>query len=269
MGKSNLYLKSDVQRIIPGRKPPSKPTSNLSSFQNPKPIFWFPFETDLSSHPAPILGLPSFAPYLAEDNMLALSLMHQLSIRHSLSTPDVAINLIGPMSFADYFWRRVRWIRVRKEMTKIATLVEPLTESVVLGWLVYWAVSRTIVPWFRTGWFSLAAFWMIHWGAWATVDGFVMTSLSPSPEADRKEWAPLLAAWMARECLAFPVWAVAMWGSEVEWRGRTYRVLPDGKAKEIQHSERQAWWNGWLPGTRSTGARDRAGYQGVGQEELS
>ncbi|CDZ97163.1 Ceramide glucosyltransferase [Phaffia rhodozyma] len=253
MGKSNFYLKSDVQKIIPGRKPP-----------NP------------ASNPPPILGLASFSPYLAEDNMLALSLMHQLSIRHSIETPDVAINLIGPMTFRDYFWRRVRWIRVRKEMTKAATLVEPLTESVVLGFLTFWALRTYLSESFfgnLVWWKAFLAFWIIHWTSWATLDWKVMTSLSPTPSEESGERFQLLGAWMIRECLAFPVWVVAMMGNTVEWRGRTYVVLPDGKAKEVQNGD----GNGVEEveaGERSTmfawfRSRRRQQAQGLGYERIS
>lgn len=197
MGKSNIYRRSDVSNLTPGRQAPS------------------------ASSPALIRGLASFSPYLAEDNMLALSLMHQLNTRHVLASHDVALNFIGSMSFADYFWRRVRWIRVRKEMSKAATLVEPFTESVVVGLLVSWASP---FPFFLT--------LMGHFVLWATCDFLVLLSLAPDPVEQKRDLGRLVLAYAAREVLALPVWAVAVAGNDVVWRGRRFRVLPDGKARE-------------------------------------
>jgi ceramide glucosyltransferase len=211
-----------------------------------------------STSPSLITGLPSFSPYLAEDNMLALSLMHQLKTRHVLASHDVALNHIGAMSFADYFWRRVRWIRVRKEMTKVATLLEPFTESVVVGALVAWAAPFPI-------WLTLIG----HFVGWATVDFLVLTSLAPDPAAELAELPHLILAYAARELLALPVWTVAMLGSDVVWRGRRFRVLPDGKAKEVQEpvgaTRPRGRFGRWCHGVASGGGE----YTSLQRDETS
>jgi ceramide glucosyltransferase len=200
--------------------------------------------------------------------MLALSLMHQLSLRHAMP-PDVALNAVGSMSFAAYFWRRVRWIRVRKQMTRIATLVEPFTESVLLGLCASWAVKVA-----TKGWIGRGLFLVVHFGVWAGVDWSVMKALSP--EGDLRTWEEVgkfWAAWAAREVLALPVWCVAMVGDEVVWRGRRYVVLPNGKAKEVEGDEggRKGWWRWIMAGGsagRSGGASSRrGGYEPVRSEE--
>lgn len=85
VGKSNLYRKSDLERL-PSLKP----------------------------HQAG-KALAAFGDYLGEDNMIGTKLWHELGLRHAMNE-DVVGNTIANMSLKDYFWRRVRWIRVRKYM---------------------------------------------------------------------------------------------------------------------------------------------------------
>ena len=138
VGKSNLYRKSDLERVDGTLKPVSSSSSQRET------------------------GLPAFGRFLAEDNMIAGALWHELDVRHDLSC-DVAHNAVGNMSLADYFWRRVRWIRVRKHMVLAATLVEPFTESIVAGIIgtsaLYYLLS--FPPWL---------FLPIHFVAWLLVD---------------------------------------------------------------------------------------------------
>ena len=109
VGKSNLYRRSDIDRLNASLVPIRLQTT-----------------LERRDH-----GLRAFGKYLAEDNTIASAIWHELGFRHDLSC-DVAQNVIGNMSFSDYVWRRVRWIRVRKHMVLTATLLEPFTESVLL-----------------------------------------------------------------------------------------------------------------------------------------
>jgi ceramide glucosyltransferase len=99
-GKSNLFRKSDLERalLVKANKPASLTSINL------------PLDQPRSS------ALEAFGKYLGEDNMIGSAIWHDLGLRHTL-TGDVAGNAVGSMSFQKYFWRRVRWIRVRKYMT--------------------------------------------------------------------------------------------------------------------------------------------------------
>lgn len=60
-------------------------------------------------------GLDAFAAYLGEDNMIGSAIWHGAGLRHAM-TGDVAGNTVGGMTLKAYFWRRVRWIRIRKTM---------------------------------------------------------------------------------------------------------------------------------------------------------
>ena len=208
MGKSNLYRRSDLERVDGSLKP----------------------RTHAGDEPPPERGLAAFGRFLAEDNMIAGALWHELDVRHDLSC-DIALNAIGNMSLSDYVWRRVRWIRVRKHMTLAATLVEPLTESVALG-----AVASACLRYL----FGVPAWLFIpmHFLLWILVDLDVYASLAGYPLPASKRWG-FIAAWAVREMLAFPIWLLAIVGDEVDWRGTTYQVLRNG---EVRRASGERGW---------------------------
>lgn len=202
VGKSNLYRRSDVDRLngslIPIR----------SQMENPhEPIRY---------------GLPAFGRFLAEDNMIASALWHELGLRHDLSC-DVARNVVGNMSFWDYVWRRVRWIRVRKHMVLAATLLEPFTESLMLAVVGNFS-CRTLFS--TPSW----AFFPLHFLLWLYVDLDVYTSIA-GLSIRQESFHSFLLAWIGRETLAFPIWILAIFGDEVVWRGQRYQILHNGEAR--------------------------------------
>ncbi|KAF8078781.1 glycosyltransferase family 21 protein [Lyophyllum atratum] len=202
VGKSNLYRRSDMESL-----------SN-DSRQNAR-------------------GLSAFGRFLAEDNMIASALWHELGLRHDLSC-DVARNAVGNMSLADYVWRRVRWIRVRKHMVLAATLLEPFTEAVLLAFIAslslryLFAVPPSITL-------------ILHFSLWLYVDLDVYASLAghPLPAAIRWEF---FIAWAARELLAFPIYMLAIFGDEVVWRGNRYQVLRNGEVTRATPSHYDFGW---------------------------
>ena len=197
MGKSNLFRRSDVERLDSSLVPQQRQHDGGQQ-----------------------RGLAAFGRFLAEDNMIGLSLWHELDLRHDLSC-DVAYNALGDMSLSDYVWRRVRWIRVRKHMTLVATLLEPLTESVMLG-VIAAASMRFLIG------VTHRLFLPSHFILWMLVDLDVYASLAGHALPSSKRWG-FLAAWVVREVLAFPIWLLAVMGDEVEWRGRRYRVMQNGE----------------------------------------
>lgn len=211
VGKSNLYRRSDVERVNASLKP--RPAATLGA-----------------GHPIGTHGLAAFGKYLAEDNMIASALWHELDLRHDLSC-DVVHNAVGHMTLADYVWRRVRWIRVRKHMVLAATILEPFTESVVAGLLA--AASLQYLAGFPM-WMMLT----VHFGLFIWVDFDVYESLAgyPIPVASR---LPFIGAWAARELLALPIFVLAVFGNDVKWRGTTYQVLRDGEARATSKNNRR------------------------------
>ncbi|KAF7314485.1 Glycosyltransferase family 21 protein [Mycena kentingensis (nom. inval.)] len=212
MGKSNLYRRSDLERVNGSLKPLS------------------PDEYPRGPH-----GLPAFAKYLAEDNMIASALWHELGARHDLSC-DVARNVVGGMTLKDYIWRRVRWIRVRKHMVLAATLLEPFTESIVLS-LIGAASLRVLLDGVLPMWLSV----VLHFTLWIWVDMDVYESLAGHPLSPERRW-PFLGAWAFRELLALPIFLFAIFGSEVSWRGQRYTMLRNGEVERAEETHSRGWF---------------------------
>jgi ceramide glucosyltransferase len=202
MGKSNMYSRD-----------------NIASLTSPSPT--------LQRSPDPPKGLAGFGPFMAEDNMIALSLWHELGLKHAM-TSDVALDFIGSLTVQAYIARRARWIRVRRKMTLSATLAEPLTESIICGLYGSWAIARLIGA-------SRPAIFIVHMIIWLLVDLRVKSSL----ETNIKNAGPptsmiaFVTAWLMREMLALPIWLYAMLGDEVTWRGNRYKILASGEAVRI------------------------------------
>ena len=207
VGKSCLYRKSDIARI----SPPGKSTSTQSN--------------DHSNDRA--TGLATFGPYLPEDNLIAHSIMHQLKLGHAM-TPDLAMDCLGSLGVSEYVARRVRWIRVRLRMVLAATLIEPLTESLLLGWVTSWALHTLFdIP--------RVPFFVIHQLVWFFMDLGVLTSLQGGELPRGKDLWNWIVVWSAREVLALPVWIKAVFGgSVVMWRGVKYRIESDGRAVKAE-----------------------------------
>ncbi|KAH9176832.1 hypothetical protein EDB89DRAFT_1936715 [Lactarius sanguifluus] len=186
MGKSNFFRCSDLERLDGSLVPQRR--QHDSGQQR---------------------GLAAFSRFLAEDNMIGLSLwQHELDLRHDLSC-DVVHNTLGDMSLSDY------------HMSLAATLLEPFTESVMLSGI---AAASTQ---FLTG-VTPHLFLPTHLILWILIDLDVYASLAGHALPSSKQWG-FLVAWVVREVLAFPIWILAMMGDEVEWRGRRYKVMRNGE----------------------------------------
>jgi ceramide glucosyltransferase len=204
VGKSNLYRRSDVERLNGTLKP-------------------IVSKDDGARQPVGS-GLRMFGRFLAEDNMIASALWHELGTRHDLSC-DVASNVVGSMSLSDYVWRRVRWIRVRKHMVLTATLLEPFTEAFVLCAIACTSLNYLfgIPPWLTL---------ILHFSFLLYVDLDVYASLAGHGFPALVRWE-FIVAWTAREVLALPIFLLAIFGEEVVWRGSRYRVLRNGEVKYV------------------------------------
>ncbi|ORX91659.1 hypothetical protein K493DRAFT_227502 [Basidiobolus meristosporus CBS 931.73] len=160
-------------------------------------------------------GLSAFKKYLAEDNEIAQAIW-DMGYKHEM-TQDLAYQSLGTMKTIDYFKRRARWIRLRKYMVTTATLVEPFTESIVCGLLASYGFSLLwkIHP------LSFFAFHMIFWFL-NDLNNFQV--LMKSPVNNIRDF---IMTWSLREIAALPLWAYAMSGSRVEWRGSPYVIHPN------------------------------------------
>nr|XP_019049941.1 ceramide glucosyltransferase [Kwoniella bestiolae CBS 10118]OCF28871.1 ceramide glucosyltransferase [Kwoniella bestiolae CBS 10118] len=208
VGKSNLYSRHSISQL-------TTPSPSLRQLPNPP------------------TGLAGFSPFLAEDNMIALGIWHQLNLKHAM-TSDVALDFLGALSVKDYIDRRVRWLRVRKKMTPIiATLLEPFTESLLAGLYGSWAIQRLLGA-------NIPALFIVHLFTWLMVDLSTRRSLETNIQALKPPSSTgiFLIAWFARECLALPIWLLAMTSDVVIWRGRKYKIVSSGRSLQITRSQK-------------------------------
>ncbi|TBU63739.1 glycosyltransferase like family 2-domain-containing protein [Dichomitus squalens] len=223
VGKSCLYRKSDLERVDGSlRRIPDAASGGCQPGER---------------------GLAAFGRFLAEDNMIASALWHELGLGHDMSC-DVARNAVGDMSVLDYVARRIRWVRVRKHMVLAATLVEPLTESVLVGFLAAAGLK------YLTG-LPVFLFLPVHFLVWLLVDLDVCASLAGHPVPADKRWQ-FIGAWALRELLALPIWTAAIVGNEVEWRGKRYQVMQNGEVQKAGNERRGVLGRLWGFGRKST-----------------
>ncbi|PWN54112.1 hypothetical protein IE53DRAFT_383302 [Violaceomyces palustris] len=195
----------------------------------------FPPNTTTTTIQTSSRALARFGIYLAEDNMLALSLWRPpLNLCHSLARFDVAHTSVGDIkTLWDYSKRRMRWIRVRKHMVPLATYLEPLTESIPSALVGLFALRKLFLQPLLPSSFHLPMSLIaltIHWTCWYRTDVSVLESLSGGQALPDRERSNLLLAWCLREILALPIWIWAVSGSTVDWREKRYRILQDGRA---------------------------------------
>ncbi|KAK3707638.1 Ceramide glucosyltransferase [Vermiconidia calcicola] len=177
---------------------------------------------------------------------------------HALCFGDLAIQPMAQMSVADYWRRRVRWLRVRKFTVTLATLVEPGTEAFLCS--AYGAFAVTTLPYFNarlgipTTWTAFSLFWLLSVSIWCAMDWTLYQRLHSGASVHeggdmhipdfvagggrggrRRGFGEWLVAWLGRETLALPIWVWAFWGgTTVEWRGRKFWVGVDMKVHEIK-----------------------------------
>lgn len=182
-------------------------------------------------------GIRFFARYIGEDNMIGIALW---GMGRTAMTGDVVIQPIGGSSIADYIKRRVRWLRVRKYMVLAATLVEPTSESLVVGWFGSYGISNIWL-----GGHHKLLLLLIHEVLWCLVDYTQFHALRTYANQDELSTRPVslrsfpdsdyhwLLIWCLREVLALPIWVIAMCGSQIDWRNRPFRINADLSAKEL------------------------------------
>ncbi|KAJ1668565.1 Ceramide glucosyltransferase [Coemansia sp. RSA 1646] len=166
-------------------------------------------------------GLESFGQYLAEDNMIGQALWHA-GWDHTM-TGDLACQPADIRSFAEYCSRRVRWVRTRKYNVTFATLCEPLTESILLGALTAWALHHLYAC-------SIHAVLGIFFLCWFGMDMVFFYRINRGPPPS---WFWFVLAWLCREALALPLWAIAIVGNTVVWRGRKFQFHMNGTVQVI------------------------------------
>lgn len=182
-------------------------------------------------------GLRQFAQYMAEDNIIAEALWAQ-GLKHVM-TCDTANQSLGSLSPKDYCLRRSRWVRVRKYIVTAATLVEPITESIVCGLMGAFGYSS------RFG-VSFGLFFLIHWFCWFLCDYTLYHTFLGSAQLKPQPIFNFARAWFSREILALPLYVYAMVGDKIVWRGELYELQRDGTGVKVSKKDSFAKFAGVL-----------------------
>ncbi|ODV91684.1 glycosyltransferase family 21 protein [Tortispora caseinolytica NRRL Y-17796] len=185
-------------------------------------------------------GFRYFSHFISEDQMLSETLWEHGE--RTCLVSDLVIQPTKDETFIEYWFRRLRWIRIRKYVVTGATLVEPFTESIVSGIYGGWAISAL------TGISAWSYFWL-HMSLWCLLDYAVYHSIRAraiheiktyydSPATiNTMKFARWLYIWLAREVLALPIWIAAMCGSSIVWRGQRFRINADNSAEPVSKLE--------------------------------
>lgn len=234
-GKSNMYRRSDLDKAV------ASIPSNYSPFFDTKPV---KSDAKYYSNLGPGNGIKFFARYIGEDNMIGIALWEFLFGRTALTGDFVIQPLSGvDNSLSDYVKRRVRWLRVRKYMVLMATLVEPSTESIICGLFGTYAISS--IFWNQLFNWKYFAFHMFVWiltdyKQYYTFIHNISNSNYNVHWLNKKSIPPLkrsfwnwLHIWILREILALPIWIIAMIGHEIDWRGKPFKIKKDLTAEEL------------------------------------
>ncbi|KAL4805956.1 hypothetical protein BDV18DRAFT_140218, partial [Aspergillus unguis] len=221
-------------------------------------------------------GIDYFSDNICEDHLIG-DLLWKNKVReekeggkrlgkHALVYGDLAFQPIANMSVRSYMARRVRWLRVRKFIVMLATLVEPGTESILCSLYGAFGVTTSLAQYLQprydlgfdlSAWTTFFTFFGCSIITWALIDWTVYIMLHsgktveldentpefvrPPKNTTRRRFRNWLAAWLGRETLAFPIWFWAIWGGmTVTWRDKQFRIGLDTKAHEIEGQGGQA-----------------------------
>ncbi|KAG4305560.1 hypothetical protein PORY_001116 [Pneumocystis oryctolagi] len=182
-------------------------------------------------------GLKEFSNYIAEDHLIATTLWTRGRKSHFMAE-EYVWQPVENISVNDYIARRVRWIRLRKYFVTIPTLVEPLTESILSGFLGAWSISVL------SNYKQIYIIWIIHMLIWMIMDytqfNTLRSSLNNKIDKNNSNLVPChysffhwLCIWVLREILAFPIWVKSMFGSRIYWRNQTFALRADMTAQTI------------------------------------
>ncbi|KAI5949867.1 HSX11 [Candida jiufengensis] len=239
-GKSNIYRKSDLDQSVK-----LIPFKNSNFFKDPQ----VKESASIFSNLGIGNSIKFFARYIGEDNMIGIALWENCNGRTGL-TRDLVIQPLNSSnnSITDYIKRRVRWLRVRKYMVLLATLIEPTTESIICGIYGNFAISTL----FFNKWFSIKLF-IFHMIIWCLTDLiqykilnnhikshiniiYLPKWIEKFPSLNLKSMVEIFQwfkIWLLREILALPIWIIAMFGHEIDWRGKPFKIKKDLTAEEL------------------------------------
>lgn len=165
-------------------------------------------------------GLRTFGMYLAEDFFIAKSITDRKWRLRIASQP--ALQNSGLCQVTAFQARLARWIKLRLAMIPLTTIIEPLSDCVLLGVASAWA-SHYLVRW------DPLVFFLVHLLVWFLCD-FVLLSIIQNGSLPFSKFEFVLA-WLFREFTGLPLFLHAVMDPHIQWRSRSYRLQWGGIAE--------------------------------------
>lgn len=166
-------------------------------------------------------GLRAFGVYLAEDFFIAKSITDRKWRIRVASQP--ALQNSGICEVTAFQARLARWIKLRLAMVPVITVVEPLSECVLLGAGSSWATH------YLFNWDPLV-FFLVHLLVWFLFD-FVLLSIIQNGSLPFSKFEFVLG-WLFREFTGLPIFLHAVSHPEIQWRSRLYHLRWGGVAED-------------------------------------
>lgn len=197
-------------------------------------------------------GLEGVSDFLCEDQVMGDYLWRQAAAegptrgKHCLIADQVAIQPVH-IGYRGFMHRRIRWIRCRKYEYWPGTLMEQWVECILFSGVIAHAVGGALAR--DPTWASFGALWALSMLGWAALDwstGLLLRRYCLGRLAaagclraklgclarDLPVW-PWFCSWVLREVASNPAWLVAIFsGNTLVWRGRKYKMLFNGRAKD-------------------------------------
>jgi ceramide glucosyltransferase len=162
-------------------------------------------------------GLEALADYLADDYMLG-NLIHRAGFEVRLS-PHVVQTMPVHSSFANMIRHQVRWARGTRMCRPLSYAGYVITHGTALG-LLCMIAAKASLPSVVLFCLAMTARMMMAWrvGVQVLKDQVLARNLWLLP---------------IRDMLSFGVWCASFFGRRVEWRGKSYRIVEDGKLEPV------------------------------------
>lgn len=162
-------------------------------------------------------GFQTIAPYLADDYMLGYRLW-KMGYKINL-LPYVVETMLPATSFKGMLKHQIRWARGIRACRPLGYRTCIITHTLPLALLNVLCNGGNWLSVLLAGVAGIARFS----AAWSVGVKFLGDATT------RRNFFLL----PLRDLLAFGVWCMSVWGREVEWRGRRFRIVEDGKIKPV------------------------------------
>jgi ceramide glucosyltransferase len=168
-------------------------------------------------------GFTYLGKFLAEDYYLGKIFIERGWRIRVCSQP--AMQNAGHSSVVNFQARMMRWAKLRASLVPLTIILEPISESVILGAIVSWAVS-VMFTW------SPLAFFFVHILVWFLLDYLLLLVVQGGPLPFSK--FEYVLGWVFREATSFYIMLRAHAQRHLTWRNRKYILHWEGIGEDFK-----------------------------------